>query len=276
VTQAAISQRIQGLEKVVGVPLFQRQGGQVFLTEAGHRLYPFAQRILGLHQEALRDVTGRQQPLVGELELAASSIPGEHLLPGLLARFRERHPHVQVKATVTDSRTVLSHVERGRSHLGLVGGKGDSPHLDYRFFAGDSLVLAIPAGHPLGRLRRVRLKELSDQPLILREAGSGSRWCLEKALAQAGKSIRDLSVAMELGSNEAIKEAVQRGLGLALLSTLAIQKEIQAGQLQAVPVADLALDREMFAVWDRRRVLPIPARLFLDLLGPRSAAAAQT
>jgi LysR family transcriptional regulator, low CO2-responsive transcriptional regulator len=267
-TQAAVSQRVQALEQLLGVPLFDRQGGRVELTEAGHRLHGYAQRILALHAEAIAELTGRQAPLTGELSLAASSIPGEHLLPDLLAKFRERHPHVQVRATVGDTRQVLHQVEHGEAHLGLVGGKADNPHLEFRCFACDRLALLTPATPAWRRRKRVPLDLLCEQPLILREAGSGSRWCLEQALGRAGKSLGDLHVALELGSNEAIKEAVLRGLGLAVLSTHAVHKEVEAGQLHALQVVGLDLTREMFVVWDRRRALPIPARLFLDLLEP--------
>jgi DNA-binding transcriptional LysR family regulator len=267
-TQAAVSQRVQALEAELGVSLFRRQGGRVSLTEAGRRLYTYAQRILDLHREAREAVTGRPAPLGGELTLAASSVPGEHLLPALLATFQHAHPHVRVRATVADSRAVLEQVLQGKADLGLVGGRGESPHLDYRCFACDRMVLVVPAAHAWARRRRVSLEELGRQPLILREAGSGSRWCLEQALARAGKSLRDLRVALELGSNEAIKEAVLRGLGVAVLSSHVVGKEVAAGQLRALRVAALALTREMFVAWDRRRVLPIPARLFLDLLEP--------
>jgi DNA-binding transcriptional LysR family regulator len=267
-TQAAVSQRVQALEKALGVPLFRRQSGGVLLTEAGRRLHGYAERILALHQEARREVAGQQSPPAGELSLAASSVPGEHLLPDLLSRFRERHSGVQVRATVADSQRVLDQVEKGQAHLGLVGGKSDSPHLEFRCFACDRLVLVVPAGHPWTNRRRVSLHQLAGQPLVVREAGSGSRWCLERALAKAGKSLRDLKVALELGSNEAIKEAVRRGLGLAVLSTHAVEDEVRAGRLHALRVTGLPLVRDMFVVWDRRRVLPIPARLFLDLLEP--------
>jgi DNA-binding transcriptional LysR family regulator len=272
-TQAAVSQRVQALEQRLGVSLFDRQGGRVFLTEAGHRLHGYAQRVLALHREAIAELTGRQPPLTGDLSLAASSVPGDFLLPDLLARFRERHPHVQVRAAVTDSREVLHQVEQGQAHLGLVGGKAESPHLEYRCFACDRLVLIVPAGHPWGRRKRVPLDQLCEQPLIVREGGSGSRWCLEQALARAGKSLQDLHVALELGSNEAIKEAVLRGLGLAVLSDHAVRQEVEGGKLHAVQVTGLPLVRQMFVVWDRRRALPIPARLFLDLLQPCPGAA---
>jgi DNA-binding transcriptional LysR family regulator len=267
-TQAAVSQRIRALERELDVALFQRQGGHVILTEAGRQLYHFAQRILLLHQEARQQITGRKALLTGELSLAASSVPGEHLLPGLLAAFHEKYPHIQVRMSVTDTSTVLQQVEHGQVALGLVGGRTDNPHLIFRQFACDRLVLVVPAAHPWHRRKRVSVEQLCQQPLLVRESGSGSRWCLERTLSRAGKSVKDLRVALELGSNEAIKEAVLKGVGLAILSDLAVQKEVQAGQLHALQVAGLPLERQMFVVWDSRRALSIPAHIFLDFLGP--------
>jgi DNA-binding transcriptional LysR family regulator len=275
-SQAAVSQRVQALEQFLNVPLFERQGGHVRLTTAGHRLHDYARRILALHREAIQDVTGRQAPLAGELSLASSSVPGEHLLPELLAGFRKRHPHVQVKATVADTQQVLHQVEHGEAHLGLVGGRLDNAHLEFRPFAADRLALVVPAGHEWCQRKRVGLEQLGTQPLIVREVGSGSRWCLEQALAGAGRSLSDLKVAFELGSNEGIKEAVQRGLGVTVLSTRVVQKEVQAGALHTLQVTGLPLEREMFVVWDRRRALPIPARLFLDLLTATPSGGADT
>jgi DNA-binding transcriptional LysR family regulator len=271
-TQAAVSQRIHALEQALGVAVFRRQGGRVFLTEAGRRLYPYAQRILTLHRQARQEVTGQKAPVTGELALAASSIPGEHLLPAVLSVFRRQYPHIQVRATISDSLAVLSQVEHGQAHLGLVGRKSDSPHLEFSPFATDEMLVVVPAGHAWARRRRVTVKQLARQPLILREAGSGSRWCLEQALARAGRSLADLQIALELGSNEAIKEAVVRGLGVAVLSSHAVHKELRAGRLHALRVADLPLEREMYVVWDRRRALPIPARLFRHFLEPCPSA----
>jgi DNA-binding transcriptional LysR family regulator len=101
---------------------------------------------------------------------------------------------------------------------------------------------------------------------VLRESGSGSRWCVEQALARVGVAPHDLRIALELGSNEAIKEAVLRGVGVAILSKHAVRKEVRAGRLHALKVMGLCLKRDIFVVWDRRRVLPIAARLLLDRL----------
>jgi DNA-binding transcriptional LysR family regulator len=265
-TQAAISQRIQILEKTLGTPLFQRRGGRVLLTEAGGRLYDYAQRIFDLHREARREIAGHVTPIGGELLLAASSIPGEHLLPALLSVFGKQTPHVQVRATISDSMGVISQVERGEVSLGLVGRKIEKPHLQYRFLASDRMVLVVPHGHALSGRKQVTLKRLIAHPLVLREPGSGLRHCFEKSLERAGRSLAEFRIALELGSNEAIKEAVLRSVGVAILSTYAVQKELQAGQLHALAVSDLHCDRDMFIVHDRRRVLPPPARLFLIFL----------
>jgi DNA-binding transcriptional LysR family regulator len=265
-SQAAVSQRIQALEKTLRKSLFQRRGGRVMLTEAGQTLYTYAQRILDVHREARREITGHDAPLGGELLIASSSIPGEHLLPALLSVFGQRHPHIRVRASVSDSLEAIAQVERGEVSLGLVGRKVEKPHLDYRFLASDRMVLVVPPGHVLSKRKKLTLKQLLPHPLILRESGSGLRHCFEKSLERAGRSLAELRVALELGSNEAIKEAVLRGVGVAILSNYAVGKELRAGQLHALEVSDLRCDRDLFIVQDRRRVLPLPARTFLIFL----------
>jgi DNA-binding transcriptional LysR family regulator len=272
-SQAAVSQRVQALEKILATPLFKRQGGRVLLTEAGQKLYDYAQRILDLHRAARRDVTGHETPAAGELLLAASSIPGEHLLPTLLAGFGGQHTHIRVRATVSDSVAVMAQVERGEVSLGLVGRKVDNPHLEFRYLASDRMVLVVPPGHALSRRKKMSVKQLPRYPLVLREVGSGLRHCFEKSLEKAGLSLTDLQVALELGSNEAIKEAVLRGVGIAILSTYAVQKELKTEQLHALEVSGLHCDRDMFIVQDKRRVLPFPARLFLIFLESHPVAA---
>ncbi len=265
-TQAAVSQRIQALEKALGKSLFDRRGGRVLVTEAGRKLYAHAQRIIDLHREARRELTGHEPPVGGELAIAASSVPGEHLLPALLFAFGQKYPHVRVRAAVSDSVAVMGQVGRGEVSVGLVGRKAENPNFEFKFLAGDRMVLVAPAGHALSRAKAVTVDELAAHPLVLREAGSGLRHCFEKSLDRAGRSLTELRVALELGSNGAIKEAVHRGVGVAVLSVLAVQKEIESGSLHALEVEGIRCDREMFVVQDRRRVPPLTARLFLNFL----------
>lgn len=265
-TQAAVSQRIQALEKALDKSLFDRKGGRVLLTGAGRTLYAYVQQIIDLHREARRVISGHEPPVAGELVIAASSIPGEHLLPALLFEFGQKYPHVRVRAAVTDSMAVMGQVERGEVSVGLVGRKTDNPNIEFKFLAGDRMALVAPPGHALSRKKTVTVDELAAHPLVLREAGSGLRHCFEKALDRAGRSMAELRVALELGSNEAIKEAVRRGVGVAVMSVLAVQREIKSGTLQARVIKDIDCDREMFVVQDRRRVPPLTARLFLHFL----------
>jgi LysR family transcriptional regulator, low CO2-responsive transcriptional regulator len=265
-TQAAVSQRIQALEQTLRKSLFQRRGGRVMLTEAGQTLYLYAQRILDLHREARREIIGFDAPVAGELLIASSSIPGEHLLPALLSVFGQRYPHIRVRASVSDSVGAIGQVERGEVSLGLVGRKVEKPHLEYRFLVSDRMVLVVPPGHVSSKRKKVTLKQLIRYPLVMRESGSGLRHCFEKSLERAGRSLAEIRVALELGSNEAIKEAVLRGVGVAILSNYAVQKELRSGQLHALEVSDLHCDRELFVVQDKRRVLSFPARSFLIFL----------
>jgi DNA-binding transcriptional LysR family regulator len=267
-TQAAVSQRIHQLETAVGTAVFRRDPGRVTLTDAGQELYAYARRIQDLTAEAWAAVTGRAGEARGELVLAASSVPGEHLLPPTLAAFRRRHPRVEVRVSVTDTEDVLRQVERGDAHLGLVGGQGGGSQLEFRRFACDELVLVVPKGHPWWRKRQVTVADLLTQPLIQRERGSGSRRCLERSLDRLGVPLSSLNVVLELGSTEAIKEAVLRRVGVAVLSRRAIGQEVKAGRLKALRVRGLTLDRDIYLVRDRRRVLPGPARLFLALVRP--------
>lgn len=265
-SQASVSQRVQSLEKVLGKPLFKRQGGRVLLTPAGQKVYQYSQRILELHDVIRSEVSAQKTPVSGELLLGASSVPGEHLLPTILSAFRKKYPDVLVSATVSDSMSVMNQVERAEVNVGLVGRKAKASHLVFEYFAKDRMQLIVPPRHPLSKARKVSVEQIAKYPMILREAGSGIRHCLEKSLENKGKALSDLRIAMELGSNEAIKEAVLQGVGIAVLSTYAIQKVIKSNQLLALEISDLHCDREMFIVQDKRRVMPLPARLFVSFL----------
>jgi DNA-binding transcriptional LysR family regulator len=149
-TQAAVSQRVQALENALNTPLFKRQSGRVLLTEAGRKLYDYAQEILDLHLQAQREITGRVTPVAGELFLAASSIPGECLLPGLLSIFRRKYPHLRVHATVGDSMDVITQVERGEVSLDC-GTFGYWPRGQSLFAATVQGFVAVPGGPQIAR-----------------------------------------------------------------------------------------------------------------------------
>lgn len=272
ISQAAVSQRIHQLESALRTPLFHRESGRVALTTAGKKLHEYARRILDLTNEAFDSVTGTTSEIAGELVIAASSVPGEHLLPPALAEFRKQHPAIQVRVSVLDTDAVFQELEHGPAQLGIVGGRGGNAHLEFRRFAHDELVVVVHRKHPWWNKTRVSAQELTSQPLIHRERGSGSRKCLEQSLERIGISPDSLNVVLELGSNEAIKEAVMAGMGVAVLSECVVQKDIDAGLLHTVRVSKLSLDRDFFVVRDSRRALSAQANLFMHALKPEPAS----
>jgi DNA-binding transcriptional LysR family regulator len=263
ITQAAVSQRIATLEGELRVALFDRRAGGISLTEAGQRLYRFARRILDLHEEARRDLGGFPPSVAGDLPIAASSVPGECFLPALLSAFHAKHPQVHVRAAVSDSGAVIKDVEKGRAMLGLIGQKAERPALETRSIGRDSLVLLVPSGHSWAARRTVSLDALAQERLIVRESGSGSRCALEKGLERAGRSLAELNVSLELGSNAAIKDAVKRGLGVAFLSRFCVQRELDFNELRTVAVRGLRLTRHFYLIYRRHRPLSRAASVFL-------------
>lgn len=265
-TQAAVSQRIAAIEAELRVSLFDRRAGRIALSDAGERLYAFARRILDLHEAARRSLGGSHPVVSGELPIAASSVPGECHLPALLSSFRERFPLVHVRATVGDSRTVVGEVLKGDAAIGLVGTRIEKPALESRPIGVDTLVLVVAPEHPLAGRRSISIRALAGAPLILREPGSGSRHTLEQGLEQAHASIETMTLALVMGSNMAIKEAVKRGLGVSFLSRSVVASELAAGELKAVPVRGLELTRRLYAIHKRRRPLSPAATAFLAFL----------
>jgi DNA-binding transcriptional LysR family regulator len=271
-TQGAVSQHIRALERELDVSLFRRHAGRVDLTEAGRRLYDYAQRILSLHAEARRDLGQLSSEVQGELHIAASTIPAQHYLASLLAEFRKPFPQVHVVAEVADSAQVTSMVEAGRAMMGLVGYRISAPWAEYRVFATDRLALVGPVGHRWASQEAVSIDELRSEPLVLRESGSGTRACFDRAIVSQKLTLADFNISMELGNNDSIKDAVLRGLGVTLLSIRTVQGEVSSGRLREFPIPTLDLARELYIITDTRRAIPAPARAFKHFILTQSAA----
>ena len=262
-TQAAVSQHIAALEKQMNVLLFERVGRTVELTDAGRRLYDYARRILDLVEEAKREVGHVASTIAGRLRIASSTVPAERLLPELLAGFRELQPDVSESVTVSDSSEAANAVESGEADVGFVGELPRSPRLKAEAIATDQLVLVVSSQHALAQQGKATLKRLRSEPLIVREVGSGSRHCVEQALKTAGLSPDELQIAMEVNSNEAIRAAVEKGLGAAFLSRATISREIDEGRLVPITLSGVRLQRQLYFVTDPQRISKPTLRAFL-------------
>ena len=261
-TQAAVSQSVAALEKELDVKLFQRQGRGVRLSESGRQLYPYARQVLDLVDEASQQF-GKTEHLAGNLRIATSSVPSEWLLPELLAEFRSRWPKVRESLIVSDSRMATAAVEAGEADVGFVGEPPRGSSLEAKAVAEDELVLVVAANHPLADKGTTTLKQLCREPLIVREPGSASRRCVEQALEEHGQSATDLTIAMEVNSNDAIRAAVERGVGVAFVSQRASHPE---SGLVHVKVRGFRPRRQLYVIRDPARIPTPPARHFLAFI----------
>ncbi len=268
-TQPTVSEHVRALEEEVGVPLLDRLGRGAAPTPAGQLLLGYARRILALAREARQAVDEFQGRMSGHLVVGGSTIPGEYVLPALIGGFKARYPDISISLLIGSSRQVSDWVEEARVEVGVVGARPASRALQARELMPDELVIVVPAGHPWAGVESVTLADVKSQPLIVRERGSGSREALERALAEVGADLAGFRVAGEIGSTQAVKQAVRAGVGITLMSRRAVEDECRAGLLRCVKVADLTVARSFYVVTHRDRTRSPLARAFLGFVESR-------
>lgn len=249
-TQPAVSLQIKAIEEDLGVQLFDRNGAQVALTAAGETLLPYAKQTRALLSEAENAVLAQANRSVGKLSLGASTTIAQYVLPGILGEFRRSCPSISITLISGNTERVVDAVMGKRIVLGLIEGPAQSRAVKTQPFLTDELVLIVPRAHDWAKRTSIRPMELASASLILRERGSGTRRVVESALTKHGLKKRDLKIGMELDSTEAIKSAVEAGLGVGFISRSAILKDARAGKgLKEVPVDGLSMRREFLMVY---------------------------
>ncbi len=265
-TQPTVSGHIKGLEEYVGLKLLDRLGREVVPTQAGELLYGYARQVIALRNQAVQALEEYKGSLKGQLTIGGSNIPGEYVLPALLGRFKARYPDISITLRIADSRDIARGVLEGTYELGAVGARFDDGQLVYLKLWEDELVLALPADHGWSAKPAVGLAELSGQPIILREVGSGSRKVLEDALRSAGMDVGALTLVAEMGSTEAIRQAVKSGAGISVISLRAIQEDLDRGTLSTVPLEGMRLTRDFYLVYHKNRSKSPLCEAFLTFL----------
>ena len=242
-TQPAVTQQIKTLEDEFGVPLFDRRGGHISLTPGGTALLPFAEKMKEISVEAIAAVAAAYGQQAGELSLGASQTIGQYLLPNFVAGFLHSNPNVHIKARSGNTDAMLEALLAREIHLALIEGPEQRAGLRIEPFMEDHMVLVVPSTHEWAN-HDVKLAELKDQPLLMREFGSGSRRVVEPALAEAGLKAKDLKVSMELDSTEGLLSAVEAGLGVTFVSRWAVRNQISLGTLKLARIRGLKLSRK--------------------------------
>jgi DNA-binding transcriptional LysR family regulator len=265
-TQPTISEHIRALEDELGVQLLDRLGRGAAPTRAGQLLLGYARRLLALSREARQALDQFQGRMRGELVVGGSTIPGEYVLPALIGQFKAKFPDISIALLIGDSRQVIDWVEEGRAEVGVVGARPQGRTLAARELMADELVLVVAADHPWAGRKTVALADVRGEPLLVRERGSGSREALERALGEHGTDLAAFRVAGEMGSTQAIKQAVRAGVGIALISKRAVEDECRASLLACLRVKDLKIARAFYLVTHRERSRSPLAQAFVEFV----------
>lgn len=269
--QPSVSERIATLESRIGTQLLDRLGRQVVPTAAGKLLYTHACALLDMKKHACNEMQGFLGIKKGEIHIGGSTIPGEYIFPKILEYFREKHPFVTVTLTVSDTSDIEQRVMNGNFELGVIGSKSSSENLICRELWKDELVLAVPAEHKWAGKKQVPFEDLSNEPFILREAGSGTLKIIKEYLKiSVTKDINSLNVVARLGSSTAVKEGIKSGLGISILSLRALDTELKTGILKALKIENLSLQRKFYLIRDKRRNVSPLCRAMLDFLASTS------
>ncbi len=247
-TQPAVSAQVVALEDALKVKLFDRVGKKISLSESGRVALAAAEEILERVARLQTELVDLRELRAGRVAIGASQVVGSYLLPGLLAHFREGHPGIEIDVRVEPARRVIEMLVEGALDVALVG--EGSPIRDERIAVKpvlrDELLLIVPSNHVFAQMRSVRPESLRQMPFVLPRRDSASAESLMEQLASQG--IAPDSV-MELGNIGAVKRAVEAGLGISVVSRLAVAHELEDGRLRAVKVRGLKLERQIFLCW---------------------------
>ncbi len=233
-TQPAVTFQVRQLEEYFNTRLFDRTHNRISLTEAGERVYKYAAQIFDLYaqmENAVRELTGE---VSGVLILGASTTIAEYMLPALLGDFKHKYPDVNVRLKVSNTEGIVGMVENNVIDLGVVEAPVTNKNLAVELCKHDQLVAVMPPNHPLANEESISAELLLKYPYICREEGSGTREVILEYLTDLGLAASDLDVIMELGSPEAIKGAVEAGIGITILSKATLSKELRLGTLRAI------------------------------------------
>ncbi len=271
VTQPAVSLQIQNLEKQLEVALFDRGGRKAHLTEAGKLLLGYTERILSQCDEACRAIDDLNELKGGSLIVGASQTTGTYLMPRMIGLFRQKFPDVSVQLQVHSTRRTGRSVASGQIDLAIIG--GELPQelkeiLQIVPYTSDELALVLPVKHPLARMAELKKEDLYRFGFVCLDTQSTTRKVLDKLLVSSGLDVNRLRTEMELSSLEAIKNAVQSGLGAAFLPVVSIERELLAGTIHKPVVVDLKVHRQLKLISNPARYSSRAAKAFREEVLP--------
>lgn len=263
-TQPAVSLQIQALEELYETKLFDRSSSSINLTPAGEVLYRYSKDILALYAELEKEIGKLTGLIKGSITIGASTTIGNYVLPSVIADFKKTHPKIKINVLIGNTKRVLDLLNSGVVDLGLVEGEVSRNKIRVDSLITDELTLITPPIHPWAKKKIISILEITKEPFIIREEGSGTRQMIEKYLSSHGIKVSDMRIALVLGGTESIKEAVENGMGVSIVSRWAARKELKYGSLKTVATKEEKILRDFSLILPKNAVISHAVDEFLS------------
>lgn len=262
-SQPAVTLQIQALEDNLGMQLLVRKGKSLILTEAGEIVYQQAKKILELWEETQSSIYKISKVVKGKLLIGASTIPGEYILPQLIGGFHHVYSAVELSLEIANTEEIVERTVAGELDLGVIGSFVLHDKLETYRLTEDQLILIVPPNHPWTERESIKIEELKEAQFVLRPEGSGTRKVMEQKLKEKGINNKDIKIAMELGTTEAIINGVGGGWGISFVSQLAAKKALEVGQVKVVEIEDFSIKRDLYLLFSALKAKKAVVREFI-------------
>lgn len=264
-SQPAITKQIQSLEDYYGILLLERSGRKLKTTEAGETLYQCAKDIIKLMEKTEKSMEEVSESRRGKLFLAASTIPGQYILPQNIKKFKDKYPNVAISLDIGDTEEVFNRVIEREIDIGIVGGWIKNRKVDGFKWLDDELVVVVPDNHKFAKYPEIKVADLIGEKWITREKGSGTRQAIEDLLIINGLKEEDLNVYIEAGSTEAVLASVEAGMGISIVSKWALRKD-PARKLKGIKIAGKGANRSFYVIYPKQKSRRKSVNNFLEYL----------
>ena len=264
-SQPTVSSHIKDLEQYFGCPLIDRLTRRAAPTKAGELLYSFALRHLALRKETEMAMAEFQGHYKGRLQIGGSTIPGGYLLPKLIGRFNQSYPDIRISLVIGGSEEIVRKTQNGAIEIGVVGARFSTIQLNQTVLTNDTLKLIVPQNHRWSARSSISVEDLREEPMIVREAGSGTLDTIKKAFRARGLEFDDqFHIVAEIGNTAGVVGGIKSGLGVSILSVRAIEDELTNKKMGALEIEGIDLQRQFYLISDPRRTLSPLARAFWE------------
>lgn len=271
-TQPTISAHISSLEKELGTKLIDRSGKDITPTEAGRLFYEHALNLMNTRENAIFSLSSYNNTLKGKIEIAASTVPSQVMLPRLIKNFLARYQDISFSINQMDSEEVAAAILEKNYEIGIVGKSFQSPKLCCHKLMDDKLVLITPNNERFAAINEAKLpfSSIAKEGFIIREAGSGTRHEFERIIEESGIHKSSINIIAQMNSTEAIKQSVSMGLGVSIMSQLSVQDYVDFGLIKAFDIEGLDLIRAFYVIYMANRPLSPLSNLFLKFISEQT------